>query len=151
MRLRKYRKELFVERLSELIKEKGLTQKSLAEKALVSRKTINEYVLGKTEPVKNGKPNAVIGDIAAALNVDVEYLLGQTPYRTQEEETLANIDKSIDAAKEWCVDAEIRKRFSATFPRFDAEKYSENELKELSQRIRNQIHMVLLSFEQERK
>ena len=45
-----FRKHDFRENLVRLRKESGMTQKELAEKAFVSRKTINEYERGLSVP-----------------------------------------------------------------------------------------------------
>lgn len=64
---------VFSKRLTTIMKLKKMTQAELATKAHIKRQTISQYIKGKTYP------NAeVLGNIAAALNVSADYLLGLT-------------------------------------------------------------------------
>jgi transcriptional regulator with XRE-family HTH domain len=61
----------FGKRLAQLRKERGLTQKELADKVNVSRRIIVYY-----EVESNYPPNHLIVPLAKALNVTTEELLG---------------------------------------------------------------------------
>ena len=58
-------------RISELLKEKGLTQKALAQRIGVTEAVISRYISGEREI----KPDA-LANIATALHTTSDYLLG---------------------------------------------------------------------------
>ncbi|MBR0278229.1 MAG: helix-turn-helix transcriptional regulator [Clostridia bacterium] len=58
-------------RISELLKETGLTQKALAQRIGVTEAVISRYVSGEREP----KPD-VLANMATALHTTSDYLLG---------------------------------------------------------------------------
>lgn len=58
-------------RISELLKEKRLTQKTLAQRIGVTEAVISRYISGEREP----KPD-VLANIATALHTTSDYLLG---------------------------------------------------------------------------
>jgi len=61
------------DRLAELRRDHGMTQKDLAFKLTVSATTISSYERGKSKPDLDG-----ISKIAEMFNVSVDYLLGKT-------------------------------------------------------------------------
>lgn len=63
---------VFGNRLRKLRKEKGLTQKKLAEKLGYDNSTISAWEIGKQEPC-GVYP---IADVAVFLNVSADYLVG---------------------------------------------------------------------------
>lgn len=63
-------------RLNELLEEKNMTQKELAQKSNVTEATISNYIKAKQLP-KLG----VVEKIADVLDVSVDYLLGRTNFR----------------------------------------------------------------------
>lgn len=65
--------EGFGERLKRFRKENNLTQTQLAEKLNVHLQTVSKWERGVSEP-----DFAVIGELAAVLNVSLEKLLGAT-------------------------------------------------------------------------
>ena len=67
----------FNERLSELIKEKGTTQKALAEYLGISRQAVSQYVLGETQPSIE-----VSASIAKFFEVSIDYLAGLSELKT---------------------------------------------------------------------
>lgn len=68
--------EMFKLRLSELRKQRGLTQEQLADKLGISSSTVSSYERGIREPNLE-----MIGAIADYFNVDQGYLLGDSPIR----------------------------------------------------------------------
>lgn len=64
---------LRVDRLRETRELQGLTQNELARISGISQNQISRYEAGQTEP-----SSSVIGQLAHALNVTVDYLLGLT-------------------------------------------------------------------------
>lgn len=60
-------------RLSKILEEKNMTQRKLSELVGVSEVTISRYLNGNRIPKTD-----IISDIANALNVSVDYLLGRT-------------------------------------------------------------------------
>lgn len=60
-----------MERLRELRKNAGLTQKQLAEKIFVNRNTYQNYEAGTTQP-----DFATLKKIAEFFNVTIDYLIG---------------------------------------------------------------------------
>ena len=69
---------LFADRLKEVIEQKGVSQKWLADEAHTTEATISRYINGQKKPAVLG----ILGDIATALGVSTDYLLGVTniPY-----------------------------------------------------------------------
>ena len=61
----------FGEILENTLKEKGMTQKQLAEKANITESAVSHYVKGDREP-----RGATIGAIAGVLGVTAGFLLG---------------------------------------------------------------------------
>lgn len=63
--------EIFVSRLEQAIKEKGLTQAKLASKAGVTKQAISCYIRSKRMPRGD-----ILVSIARALDISVDYLVG---------------------------------------------------------------------------
>ena len=63
-------------RLRELVEEKGITQKKVAEELGWPRRTLNNYVLGAREP-----DLAAISAICDYFGCSADYLLGRSSYR----------------------------------------------------------------------
>ena len=64
---------IFSERMSELMKNNGLSQKELAAKAGVTESAMSYYVKGERTPRSD-----VLARIAKALGTTTDYLLGNT-------------------------------------------------------------------------
>ena len=62
---------LVIERIRQLMVSQHLNQKELAEKANITEASLSKYLNGTREP-----RNDVVFNIAKALNVTVDYLLG---------------------------------------------------------------------------
>ncbi len=76
----------FSENLKRLMESRGINQKWLADEANTTEATISRYVHGVH------KPNVeLIVDIAKALDVSVDYLLGLTPIPTSRFEPNAEL------------------------------------------------------------
>ena len=65
--------QTFGDRIRELRDAKGWTQDDLADAAQVHRVTVAKYETGRLEP-----KSKTLGKLAAALNVDTDYLLGKS-------------------------------------------------------------------------
>ena len=71
----------FSENLSQIMKARGINQKWLADAANITEATISRYVNGVH------KPNIdIVVDIAKALGISVDYLLGLTSVSAYKEE-----------------------------------------------------------------
>ncbi len=71
-------------RLKQLRKENGLTQKELADKLNISKGSIAMYETGKRSP-----DNEILSVIADFFDVSTDYLLGRTNIKRYSEEILA--------------------------------------------------------------
>lgn len=61
------------ERLKKAMKERGFTQVRLADEALLTQRTISNYITGR-----RGRYFEVLKEICMVLNVSADYLLGLT-------------------------------------------------------------------------
>ncbi|MGT2896047.1 helix-turn-helix domain-containing protein [Streptococcus entericus] len=77
----------FPERLKALRLEANLTQKDMAEKFDISQQAYAKWELESANPTKN-----VITKLASIFNVTVDYLVGNSEYRTVEEEKLSEVE-----------------------------------------------------------
>lgn len=75
---------MFAERLKQLRAEKGVLQSDLAAIANVSSKTISSYEQGNSEPNID-----TLVKLSNYFSVSVDYLVGKTAYRTEENEAIA--------------------------------------------------------------
>lgn len=83
----------FSQRLRELRKEHGLTQQELAEKAGLSRSSINTWESSRSLPLPDG-----LCALANALECSVDYLLGrEQEYSTDETRNLLVVQKDSTA------------------------------------------------------
>lgn len=85
------KKSLLAIRLAELRKERNLTQYSLAEELGCSRGLLSNYEQGTREP-----DSEMLIRLATFFDVSVDYLLGKTPTRKWETETLSFNTVDID-------------------------------------------------------
>lgn len=69
-------KRKFCQRLNDLMHKRGITQKDLADELGFSRKSINEYVNGKSCPSRKR-----LQEIAMFFGVFEEYLSGKSDYK----------------------------------------------------------------------
>lgn len=77
----------FPERLKALRLEANLTQKDMAAKFNISQQAYSKWELESANPTKN-----VITKLASIFNVSVDYLVGNSDYRTREEEELSDVE-----------------------------------------------------------
>lgn len=77
----------FPERLKALRLEANLTQKDMAEKFDISQQAYAKWEMESANPTKN-----VITKLASFFNVTVDYLVGNTDYRTREEAELSEVE-----------------------------------------------------------
>jgi len=78
----------FAERLKELRKEKGLTQKELADTFFITKSSICKYETGVNSP-----ENKLLQNLAEYFNVSVDYLLGNSSI---EQDMNSEIQKKYD-------------------------------------------------------
>lgn len=84
----------FPERLKELRKETGLTQKQIAEKLNTSQQNYAKWETNKANPTR-----AILEKLASFFGVTTDYLLGNSNYKTEipeGEEFERELDKAID-------------------------------------------------------
>lgn len=67
----------FANRLKEVLEDKDMKQKELAELIGINEVSISRYLKGTHEP-----GSEILEKIADALNVSIDYLLGRTDYNT---------------------------------------------------------------------
>ncbi len=70
------RMDIFIKRLQELLDEKDMTQRELAERIGVTEVTISRYINGERKPRID-----IIGKIAEVFGVSIDYLLGYSNIR----------------------------------------------------------------------
>lgn len=86
----------FCERLVELRKERGVTREDFAEYLGISKYTLRNYELGKTEP-----GHVFLKYLADVFKVSVDYLLCMTDDRTPPSKTPAYSKQEIDHIKKY--------------------------------------------------
>lgn len=83
--------EIFAKRLVALRSELGITQKSLAKKLMIHRRSISYYECG------NRIPDAIVLDqLAEFFHCTVDYLLGRTTIKSDWEIISRNINYTVD-------------------------------------------------------
>lgn len=87
---------MFGERLSQLRKEKGLTQEELAKALNMTRSSLSLYEIGKRDPDTD-----TLKKIADFFNVSTDYLLGQTDIRNQADEITDAVSDDPELAEFW--------------------------------------------------
>ena len=88
-------RETIYERISELRKDKGLTQKKLCEIAGITASQLNRIENGITGTVSSG----VLIKLSKALNVSADYILGLTPISTRKNYDISELGLSEGAVK----------------------------------------------------
>ncbi len=102
----------FSKRLSEAIEYRGVSQKWLADKSNTTEATISRYMNGKASPAIL----EILHDIAVALNVSADYLIGITNL-PQSKESISEEEKVIISV--WSkVSAEDKQVFYALLNRY---------------------------------
>lgn len=86
----------FHERLVELRKERGFTRESFAEYLGISKYTLRNYELGKTEP-----GHIFLKYLASVFKVSIDYLLCATDDRTPYNKTPIYSKQEIDSLKKY--------------------------------------------------
>ena len=87
----------FGEKLESTLKEQGMTQKELAEKANITESAVSHYVKGDREP-----RGATIGVIAGVLGVTAGFLLGASvasPSSDKAQQTFDELKASVKKNK----------------------------------------------------
>ncbi|MDI6604079.1 MAG: helix-turn-helix transcriptional regulator [Thermoanaerobacteraceae bacterium] len=87
---------MFGERLSQLRKEKGLTQEELAKALNMTRSSLSLYEIGKRDPDTD-----TLRKIADFFNVSVDYLLGNTDIRNPADEITGVLSDDPELAEFW--------------------------------------------------
>lgn len=81
--------DIFIKRLQELLDEKDMTQRELAEKIGVTEVTISRYINGERKPRID-----IIGKIAEVFGVSIDYLLEYSNIRNPYNNVKTNDQKS---------------------------------------------------------
>ena len=90
-------KNILGERISELISQKGITQRELASMVHVTDVSMSRYVKGERIP-----KGPIIANIAKALNTTSDYLLGQETEKGDSELQYYQVQRLIARnAKDW--------------------------------------------------
>lgn len=71
--------EIFITRLGQVIKEKGLTQRELASKVGVTEVSMSRYIKGERVP-----SGPIVVNIAKELGVSVDYLVGTSSVKKRQ-------------------------------------------------------------------
>lgn len=71
------------ERLRDVMRMRGMTQRTLADASQVTKETINNYINGK-----RGAYFEILADLCRALNISADYLLGLT-------DEMVELDKGV--------------------------------------------------------
>ena len=88
-------RETIYERISELRKDKGLTQKKLCEIAGITASQLNRIENGITGTVSSD----VLIKLSKALNVSADYILGLTPISTRKNYDISELGLSEGAVR----------------------------------------------------
>lgn len=83
--------QIFGERLNALLQEKNISQLDFSKMTGCSRQSINMYTLGKRTP-----DIAVAANMARALNVSCDYLIGLSEFRNESDANITVNDIGID-------------------------------------------------------
>lgn len=75
-----YKREVFIERLRALRKEKGFTQEELGQKLENTKGAIGHWEAGTREP-----PLGKVYELAKLFSVSVDYMLGTSDFRNENE------------------------------------------------------------------
>ncbi|MDN5277313.1 MAG: hypothetical protein PWR01_1278 [Clostridiales bacterium] len=81
--------DIFIKRLQELLDEKDMTQRELAERIGVTEVTISRYINGERKPRID-----IIGKIAEVFGVSIDYLLGYSNIRNPYNNVKSNDQQS---------------------------------------------------------
>ena len=126
------------ERLKRLRKEKGLTQKTLADAIHFSISTIKQYEAGNRVPDRKN-----LSEIAKFFNVSESYLLGETEYKSILEEVDARLGEI--GRNNLRFDVELVRRFNKSF-NIDIALIPQESLAELDKEIRDFINYKLTKY-----
>ncbi|HHV73076.1 MAG TPA: helix-turn-helix domain-containing protein [Thermoanaerobacterium sp.] len=124
---------MFGERLSQLRKEKGLTQEELAKALNMTRSSLSLYEIGKRDPDTD-----TLKKIADFFNVSTDYLLGQTDIRNQADEITDAVSDDPELAEFW---SELKKREDL--------KLLFKQTKKLSPKAIRQVMRIIKAIEDE--
>lgn len=88
--------EIFVTRLGQVIKEKGLTQRELASKVGVTEVSMSRYIKGERVP-----SGPIVVNIAKELGISVDYLVGTSSVKKRQTNSDRIRNMSDDELAEW--------------------------------------------------
>ena len=139
MTKRMYNASVIAERIKTLRKEKGITQKELADGAKIGLSTVKQYETGKRVPEKHN-----LSLIANYFGVLEGWIVGDTPYKT----IFTKIDGELGENKL----AEIRNQveFLTWLERdfdFHCEDYTAEQLQKLDEEIREFIKFKITQLQ----
>lgn len=98
--------EIWVERIRNLLEERGMKQKDLAQKCNVTTSTISDWIGYKKKGEARREPKiSGFKDVAVALGVSTDYLLGADECKTPSNEEIHKITGLSDRAIEALVSA----------------------------------------------
>lgn len=88
--------EIFITRLGQVIKEKGLTQRELASKVGVTEVSMSRYIKGERVP-----SGPIVVNIAKELGISVDYLVGTSSVKKRQTNADRIRNMSDDELAEW--------------------------------------------------
>lgn len=98
--------EIWVERIRNLLEERGMKQKDLAQKCNVTTSTISDWIGYKKKGEARREPKiSGFKDVAVALGVSTDYLLGADECKTPSNEEIHKITGLSDRAIESLISA----------------------------------------------
>jgi transcriptional regulator with XRE-family HTH domain len=112
--------EAFGNRLPQLRKTQGLTQEELAEKVGVTQRVIAYYEKDGAQP-----PGPILADLASALKVSVDELLGRKPVKESVDPKTTRLMKRLKRVQELPLTDQrtALKILDALLAKHDTEKY----------------------------
>lgn len=88
--------EIFISRLEQVRKEKGLTQRELASKVGVTEVSMSRYIKGERVP-----SGPIVVNIAKELGISVDYLVGTSSVKKRQTNADRIRNMSDDELAEW--------------------------------------------------
>lgn len=128
---KKYDPSVVMKKIKQLRKEKGVTQKELAEGAGIGLSTVKQYETGKRVPDQFN-----LKRMADYFGVLEEWIMGETPYKNDVERISATVsdEQYAEIYKELAFWNWMRKQFDLDF---DLSQYSPDQLGKLESDIKD--------------
>lgn len=128
---KKYDPSVVMKKIKQLRKEKGVTQKELAEGAGIGLSTVKQYETGKRIPDQFN-----LKRIADYFGILEGWIVGETPYKTDIERISATVsdEQYAEIYKELAFWNWMRKQFNLDF---DLSQYSPDQLGKLENDIKD--------------